>query len=156
MRNYLTILRLLRSSICVGACLLWTVPANAVQPYTPVHPDPVLEAWRWSSYPELNGKGLHSVVEGEPGQMWLGIEKGVVHYDGVRWTHYDSGDGLLGDLVWSLCRAADGRVFAGTELGVSVFEEGRWRPILPPNGNFPFPVQDLEPSPDGSILAGTS
>ena len=36
MRNYLTIL------LCVGACLLWTVPAYAAKPYAPVHPDPIL------------------------------------------------------------------------------------------------------------------
>ena len=38
MRATLTILPGLRS-ICVGACLLWTVPAYAAQPYTPAHPD---------------------------------------------------------------------------------------------------------------------
>jgi hypothetical protein len=41
MRNYLTIL------IC-GACLLWTVPAYAVDTLQVTTPDPLLEAWRWT------------------------------------------------------------------------------------------------------------
>ena len=38
-RTYLTILRLLRS-ICVGACLLWTDPAYAVDTLTGYHARP--------------------------------------------------------------------------------------------------------------------
>ena len=30
----------------------------AAQPYTPVIADPVLEPWRWTSFPELKGLGL--------------------------------------------------------------------------------------------------
>ena len=32
MRTTLTILRLFRNAMCVGACLLWAVPAYAVEP----------------------------------------------------------------------------------------------------------------------------
>ncbi len=51
MRNYLTILR----SICVGACLLWTVPAYAVDTLQVSTPDPVTEAWRWTEFNTTNG-----------------------------------------------------------------------------------------------------
>ena len=38
--------------------VLFCSGAWAVRPYTPVHPDPVLEPWRWTSFPELKGLGL--------------------------------------------------------------------------------------------------
>ena len=47
MRTILTILHLLRS-ICVGVCLLWTVPAYAVDTLDVKSSDPVLEDWRWT------------------------------------------------------------------------------------------------------------
>ncbi|GEM_PF-6106177 len=43
--------------------LLTVSPAFAVRPYTPVHPDPVLESWRWRAFPELNGLGLRYMAE---------------------------------------------------------------------------------------------
>ena len=106
MRNYLTILRLLRS-ICVGACLLWTVPANAVQPYTPVHPDPVLEPWRWTTFSELNGLGLRCLTEDRDGNVWFGVDKCARRYDGKSWTDYTSADGLYGAPVLALSGARD-------------------------------------------------
>ena len=34
----------------------------SVQPYEPVQPDPVLESWRWTSFPELKGLRLSSMA----------------------------------------------------------------------------------------------
>ena len=60
----------------------------AVQPYTPAQADPVLEPWRWRSFPELKGLGLRCMAEDTAGNMWFGIDAGVVRYDGVTWQTY--------------------------------------------------------------------
>jgi hypothetical protein len=49
----------------------------AVQPYQPVHPDPVLEPWRWTVFPELKGLGLRCMAEDRDGRMWFGVDDGV-------------------------------------------------------------------------------
>ncbi|MDP6040717.1 MAG: two-component regulator propeller domain-containing protein, partial [Candidatus Latescibacteria bacterium] len=91
----------------------------AVQPYTPVHPDPVLEPWRWRSFPELKGLGLQCLAEDRNGNIWFGINHGVMRYDGINWTSYPTS--LSGGPVQSLCATRDGRLYAGTALGISRF-----------------------------------
>lgn len=57
------------------------------------------------------------------GHLWAGTEHGVEVFDGARWTHYDSTDGL----VWDDCdlggfaAAADGSLWFGTSGGLSHF-----------------------------------
>jgi diguanylate cyclase (GGDEF)-like protein len=57
------------------------------------------------------------------GRLWAGTERGVDVWDGVRWGHYDSSDGL----AWDDCNLngfaaeADGTVWIGTSGGLSRF-----------------------------------
>jgi diguanylate cyclase (GGDEF)-like protein len=57
------------------------------------------------------------------GQLWAGTEHGVDVWNGARWSHYDSGDGL----VWNDCdlnafaAEPDGTVWIGTSSGLSRF-----------------------------------
>ena len=147
MRNYLTIL------VCVGACLLWTVPASAAEPYTPVHPDPLEEKWRWRSYPELSGRGLKSMTEDRDGNLWFGVDDGVVRYDGIEWVDYTEEDGVYGSPVVTLCATRDGSVYAGTDLGVSRFREGQWERVL--QGDMPWVVSRLSVGSDDDVWAAT-
>ncbi len=128
----------------------------SVQPYQPTHPDPVLESWRWQSFPELKGLGLRCMAEDRDGNMWFGTDEGVRRYDGVRWTVYTPEDGVLGAPVTTLCATQDGSVYAGTEIGISRFKDGAWSRVFPPEGEFPLPIRDLMEASDGSVWAGTA
>ncbi len=128
----------------------------AATPYQPVHPDPVLESWRWRSFPELKGLGLSCMAEDKDGNMWFGTNDGVRRYDGVRWTAYTPADGLPGAPVYALCVTRDGSVYAGAELGISRFSDGKWRPVFPSEGNLSWFIWDLMEASDGSLWAGTS
>jgi diguanylate cyclase (GGDEF)-like protein len=67
------------------------------------------------------------------GRLWAGTERGVDMWDGVRWSHYDSSDGL----TWDDCNLnafaseADGTVWIGTSGGLS-----RYRPDTHRLGEF--------------------
>jgi len=58
------------------------------------------------------------------GRLWVGTERGVDAWDGSRWSHYDSRDGL----VWDDCdlnafaAEGDGTVWIGTSGGLSRFK----------------------------------
>ena len=130
--------------------------ASAVRPYHPVRGDPVLEPWRWRSFPELSGLGLRCMAESGDGAMLFGVDEGVVHYDGVNWTTYTPEDGLLGAPVNVLCASRDGSVYAGTEMGISQFGNGAWRRVFPPEGDLPWYVNSLMEAADGSLWAGTA
>jgi diguanylate cyclase (GGDEF)-like protein len=65
------------------------------------------------------------------GHLWAGTERGVDNWDGSRWNHYDTRDGL----AWDDCNLnafaaeADGTVWIGTSGGLSRFKP---RPHLAP------------------------
>lgn len=65
------------------------------------------------------------------GRMWAGTERGVDMWNGSRWSHYDTSDGL----AWNDCdlngfaQDPDGTVWIGTSGGLSQFKP---RPRLTP------------------------
>ncbi len=143
-------------ALCALHFALCASPAWAIRPYAPVHPDPVLESWRWRSFPELKGLGLASMAEDRDGNMWFGMRDGARRYDGVKWTAFTEADGILGSPVIALRGARDGGVYAGTPMGVSRFQDGKWRRVFPPEGGPMWPVTDLMEASDGSMWAGTA
>jgi diguanylate cyclase (GGDEF)-like protein len=58
------------------------------------------------------------------GQLWAGTERGVDMWNGSRWSHYDTSDGL----AWNDCdlngfaQEPDGTVWIGTSGGLSEFK----------------------------------
>ena len=57
------------------------------------------------------------------GRLWVGTDRGLESFDGRRWVHYDTSDGL----IWDDCNAAaffadaDGSIWIGTSRGISHF-----------------------------------
>jgi diguanylate cyclase (GGDEF)-like protein len=58
------------------------------------------------------------------GRLWAGTERGVDMWDGTRWTHYDSSDGLAGNdcNLNAFAAEPDGTVWIGTSEGLSRFK----------------------------------
>ncbi|OGG54366.1 MAG: hypothetical protein A3F84_09050 [Candidatus Handelsmanbacteria bacterium RIFCSPLOWO2_12_FULL_64_10] len=169
MKTYDTILPQISAlTLCALHFALCVSLAWAIRPYTPVHPDPVLEPWRWRSFPALNGLGLQCMAEAKDKSIWFGVDDGVRRYDGVHWTAYTEKDGLYGAPVVTLLGSRDGSVYAGTAMGISRFWEGKWRRVFPPEGDpstlrqaqgsgqaLPWLIYDLMEARDGSVWAGT-
>ena len=134
---------------------LSTGVSRATRPYRPTHPDPVLESWRWRSFPELKGLGLRCMTEDSRGSIWFGVDDGVRVYNGSEWAVHSEEAGLSGGTVSALCTTGDGAVYAGTPLGVFRHDNGRWVRVFPEANNFPWPVHDLLEASDGSLWAAT-
>jgi len=127
----------------------------AVRPYTPVRPDPVLESWRWTVYPELRGLGLWCLAQDHDGSMWFGGRGGVRRYDGVDWTSFAADDGLTSGMVLALHASGDGGVYAGTDWGIDRHGEGRWHRVFPRRGSLPLRCTGLLTDAAGDLWAGT-
>jgi diguanylate cyclase (GGDEF)-like protein len=58
------------------------------------------------------------------GRLWVGTERGVDMWDGSRWSHYDTSDGLAWDdcNLNSFAEEADGTIWIGTSGGLSRFK----------------------------------
>ena len=143
-------------TVTLTCCLLalLATECRAVRPYEPVQPDPVLEPWRWRSFPELKGLGLQCLAEDGDGRMWFGVDDGVRVYDGTVWVTHTTEDGIIGAPVQALYATRDGSVYAGTPLGISRFSDGKWDHVFPEAGA--YEVFGLIETADGSLWAGTS
>ncbi|MDA0747649.1 MAG: PDZ domain-containing protein, partial [bacterium] len=129
--------------------------SQAEKPYVPIQADPLLEPWRWRSFPELKGLGLNCLAEDRDGNMWFGLKGEIRRYDGTKWTVYTPEDGWTGKIVGKLLGARDGSVYAGTEMGISRFRDGQWARVFPLEGDLPWSAYSLIEGSDGSIWAGT-
>ncbi len=125
------------------------------EPYTPTLADPVTEPWRWTRFPELAGTGVECVTQSSDGDMWFGVDDGVVRYDGLEWTRFDTSDGIYGSKVWVLRPGDDGILYAGTDNGISRFDGERWHRLFPPTGDVSWNITDLE-IVSGGLWAATS
>jgi len=68
------------------------------------------------------------------GRLWVGTERGVDKWDGSRWSHYDTRDGLAWDdcNLNAFAEEPDGTVWIGTSGGLSRFKPRPHRaPIAP-------------------------
>ena len=112
--------------------LLLTVPAYAVEPYTPIRPDPVLEPWRWTTFDQTSGLagGVRDLYEDREGNIWIATNQGAQKYDGYRWTTYTTEDGLGHDQVRSILQDREGAMWFRTiDGGVSRFAPGSGLPL---------------------------
>ncbi len=133
--------------------LLFLPPSIALasQPYQPQSPDPLLESWRWQSFPELEAKGIQCVAEAKDGSIWFGTETGfIIHYDGLELEEYQV-DSPVANLLFT----SEGVLYAGTEKGVFRLEKRKWQALCPILSNFKWSISGLVESPHGSVLAGS-
>jgi diguanylate cyclase (GGDEF)-like protein len=97
--------------------------------------------------------GLIYFLEFDSGQLWAGTEQGVDMWNGSRWSHYDTSDGL----IWNDCNLnafaqdSDGTIWIGTSGGLSQF-----RPRPRPAGEVPIEVAFTKLVMGGTDVSGQS
>ncbi len=85
------------------------------------------ESWRWQAFPELNGRGCRCIAEDVDGNLWFGINGGVLKYDGLKWDFYFTNGDSTNDPVIALCASSDNTLYVGTNSGISSLKNGEWR-----------------------------
>src|SRR5439155_2082601 len=85
---------------------------------------PITQGWQPST--------VTAIVQARDGYLWLGTYNGLMRYDGVRFTLFDSGNtpGLKNSRVTSLYEDAKGAMWIGHETGeLSRFVDGHFEPV---------------------------
>ncbi|MDP4999685.1 MAG: response regulator [Saprospiraceae bacterium] len=103
---------------------------SAAQAFQPEIINPLTESWRWRHFPELEGKGVSSIVEDQNGVVWFGVNDGVVEYDGYAWKWHQEKDGLPASPVEQVYAAKNGNIYAGTAAGLYVYKGSRWEKVF--------------------------
>ena len=129
----------------ISLIILCCAPTEAAAPYDPVHPDPVLEPWRWRQITAHGDRKVYCLAEDAAGHIWFGTEQGVVRYDGIETTAFVTDD------LWG---APVRELYAGADRGLNRFVDGVWQRVFPA-GALDWPVLSLAEGQDGSLWAGT-
>ena len=124
--------------------------------YTPQIEDPILEGWRWRHLSKLDGQGVRCMVEDNDHNMWFGVDKGVIKYDGLNWTSFNSNSGLIDAPVFSLLSTKDGTLLAGSAGGISHYNNGNWQPLFPDTSLSNLKITQMIELDDGSVLCASN
>lgn len=117
----------LRSLISVIFIGFLSLQVHGSLPYTFRQSNPLHEPYRWKTFTELSDKGIRCMVEGEDQSMWFGTAKGLYHYDGLHWNHYQEANEVLKAPVYGLCYTNDDILYVVSPKGICHFHNNIWQ-----------------------------
>lgn len=90
------------------------------------------------------------------GNAWVGTwGGGVARFDGNTWQNYNSKDGLVGNIVYSMVQDDKGVFWFGTDKGVSRFDGKSWSSFTTKDGLLDSHVYAVAATPNGEVWVGT-
>ncbi|MBF0438817.1 MAG: regulator [Magnetococcales bacterium] len=105
--------------------------------------------------PSYNPNYVFSLELLPNGDLWAGTwGGGVSHFDGTKWTSFNSKDGLPGNIIYSLVLDAKGVLWAGTENGLGFLQNGKWQAFAENKHLQGENIYALAATPSGEIWAG--
>ena len=86
----------------------------------------VLDAWE--ARDGLRQHSIHAITQTRDGYLWLATENGLVRFDGVRFTTFNSKNtpGFGHDFVHALQETDDGSLWVGTYHGLTRLKDGKF------------------------------
>jgi ligand-binding sensor domain-containing protein/signal transduction histidine kinase len=148
-----------RKSSAIGALAVGLLLAAAVSrgldPRTPIAR---LARDVWDSDSGLPQNSVEVVLQTADGYLWFGTQEGLVRFDGVRFTIFDTHNTpAMGDAwVRSLCQTRDGTLWVGTFRGLMLLRDGVFRAWDPGGPLSRAEVDALVEVSDGSLWVGSS
>ena len=85
------------------------------------------QSFRFRNYTVTDGlpqSTVNSIIQDQSGNLWLGTEGGLSHFDGFSFKNYSSNDGLTESSVRAIKHDKLGRIWIGTSSGKIYVWEG--------------------------------
>lgn len=134
--------------------ILWCqLSLPATQPYQPTVIDPLTQSWRWKQFPELEGKGIRNIFEGNNKTIWVTSNEGIFEYDGYNWKLHNQEDGLDDSPIELVHVTSAGTVYAASSFGIYRLNGDRWINEFEIPHDLPFYFKQLVELKDGTIAA---
>ncbi len=85
----------------------------------------------WTSDSGLPQNSVSAIVQTRDGYLWLGTQEGLVRFDGVRFTIFDTRNtpALSDDWVQALAESRDGTLWIGTSSGLVRLRRGEFEAV---------------------------
>ena len=110
----------------------------------------------WTSDSGLPQNSVSAIVQTRDGYLWLGTQEGLVRFDGVRFTIFDTRNtpALSDDWVQSLAATPDGALWIGTVSGLVRMDHGTFAPVRAEGLDHAM-VSVLHADPSGALWAAS-
>lgn len=132
---------------------LFSIKILASEPYQPKIVNPLTEPWRWKHFPELEGKGIRSIMESDNHRVWVGSNEGVLEYDGYDWKTHNAENGLNAAPVEQILVANDDAIYATASNGVFKYNGQQWEHFFKVPDDRAFIFHHIEQLQNKSIIA---
>jgi len=111
----------------------------------------------WTSDSGLPQNSITTILQTHDGYLWLGTQEGLVRFDGVRFTVFDTRNtpAMNDDWVQALLESRDGTLWIGTVTGLARYKKGEFLPPLT-GGLESAIVTALLEKRDGSVWIASS
>ena len=111
----------------------------------------------WTSDSGLPQNSITAILQTRDGYLWLGTQEGLVRFDGVRFTVFDTRNtpAMNDDWVQALLESSDGTLWIGTVTGLARYKKGEFLPPLA-GGLESAIVTALLEKRDGSVWIASS
>ena len=98
--------------------------------------DPDYVVTNWQTEDGLPENSATAIAQTADGYLWFGTFKGLVRFDGVKFTVFDATNtpGLPGPAIINLHLDRAGRLWVSTTRGLASLREGQWRAYGPADG----------------------
>jgi signal transduction histidine kinase/ligand-binding sensor domain-containing protein len=153
--NAMLPLAILGIIVCLFA-MVDTTRANVGQPARNSH-DTFINT-RWTTEDGLPQNTITAILQTRDGYLWLGTFGGLVRFDGMKFTVFNSGNtpALRRNRITSLYEDSDGVLWIGAETGeITRYENGEFIPFAPTEGMLAKRVLKIFQDHTGAIWLAT-
>jgi ligand-binding sensor domain-containing protein len=136
--------------------LLLPLAAGAPAPAGASPPSPLAAALgartaeHWSAAQGVPGR-VTALVQSADGYLWVGTRRGLVRFDGLRFSPIPASDGATEFNVRALLADPDGTLYVASDRGLGRLRQGRFTRLEAGER----PVHALARGPDGALWAAT-
>ena len=112
----------------------------------------------WTSDNGLPQNSINSIIQTRDGYLWLATNAGLVRYDGVAFTVFNTANskGLRDNSINRLCEDGNGDLWLGTEGGLVIKRTNGFTTYTTADGLPSNRVFDVQAASDGRLVIGTS
>lgn len=109
----------------------------------------------WTTNDGLPQNSVNAIVQTADGYLWFATQEGLVRFDGVRFTTFDTrNSGIVNNFIFALAADDAGTLWASGRDGLSSYREGEFATRLDTREKPSFPIKNISADRAGNFWFG--